>query len=101
MNKDQIQFLVSGILFGFLVGFLIAYAVYEPRVVQQAAPVPAAGNMGMSGAGAAPVEADAAAPGTTALDGKPPFVIPCVWRRPRVSVVTSRSHVFVDRSRSA
>ena len=63
MNKDQIQFLVSGILFGFLIGFLIAYAVYEPRVVQQAAPVPAAGNMGMSGAGAAPVEADAAAPG--------------------------------------
>src|SRR5437773_23786 len=71
MNKDQIQFLVSGILFGFLVGFLIAYAVYEPRVVQQAAPVPAAGNMGMSGAGAAPVEADAAAPGTTAPGAAP------------------------------
>ena len=47
MNKDQIQFLVSGILFGFLVGYIIAYAVHEPRVVQQAAPVPAAGNMGM------------------------------------------------------
>ncbi len=49
MNKDQLQFLVSGILFGFLLGFLIAYAVYEPRVVQTAAPVPAAGNLGMSG----------------------------------------------------
>jgi len=48
MKKDQIQFLVSGILFGFLVGYIIAYAVYEPGVVQQAAPVPAAGNMGMS-----------------------------------------------------
>lgn len=47
MNKDQLQFLVSGILFGFLVGYIIAYAVHEPRVVQQAAPVPAAGNMGM------------------------------------------------------
>jgi Flp pilus assembly protein TadD len=47
MNKDQLQFLVSGILFGFLVGYIIAYAVHEPQVVQQAAPVPAAGNMGM------------------------------------------------------
>ena len=47
MNKDQLQFLVSGILFGFLVGYIIAYAVHEPRVVHQAAPVPAAGNMGM------------------------------------------------------
>ena len=47
MNKDQLQFLVSGILFGFLLGYIIAYAVHEPKVVQQAAPVPAAGNMGM------------------------------------------------------
>ena len=47
MNKDQIQFLVSGILFGFLLGYLIAYAVHEPKTVAQAAPVPAAGNMGM------------------------------------------------------
>ena len=47
MNKDQLQFLVSGILFGFLLGYIIAYAVYEPKVVRQAAPVPAAGNMGM------------------------------------------------------
>ena len=52
MSKDQIQFLVSGILFGFLVGFLIAYGVYEPRVVGQATPVPEAGNMGMAGGGA-------------------------------------------------
>jgi Flp pilus assembly protein TadD len=47
MNKDQLQFLVSGILFGFLLGYVIAYAVHEPKVVQQAAAVPAAGNMGM------------------------------------------------------
>jgi len=47
MNKDQLQFLVSGILFGFLVGYVIAYAVHEPKVVRQAAPVPAAGNLGM------------------------------------------------------
>jgi len=48
MNKDQIRFLVSGVLFGFLVGYIIAYAVHEPRVVSQAAPVPAAGNLGMA-----------------------------------------------------
>ena len=53
MNKDQLQFLVSGILFGFLVGYIIAYAVHEPQVVQHAAPVPAAGNMGMGQSGAA------------------------------------------------
>jgi predicted Zn-dependent protease len=47
MNKDQLQFLVSGILFGFLLGYVIAYAVHEPKVVAQAAPVPAAGNIGM------------------------------------------------------
>ena len=47
MNKDQLQLLVSGILFGLLLGYVIAYAVHEPKVVQQAAPVPAAGNMGM------------------------------------------------------
>ncbi len=63
MNKDQVQFLISGILFGFLVGYVIAYAVYEPKVVQQAAPVPAAGNMGMgqsvppAGAGAPAADA--------------------------------------------
>src|SRR5207249_4775627 len=38
---------VSGILFGFLLGYVIAYGVHEPKMVQQAAPVPAAGNMGM------------------------------------------------------
>ena len=62
MNKDQIRFLLSGILFGFLVGYVVAYAVYEPRVVQHAAPVPAAGNMGMSG-GAPPPAAPGAGPG--------------------------------------
>ena len=47
MNKDQLQFLISGILFGFLIGYIIAYAVHEPKVVQEAAAVPPAGNMGM------------------------------------------------------
>jgi lipopolysaccharide biosynthesis regulator YciM len=57
MSKDHVRFLVTGVLFGFLVGYIIAYAVHEPRVVQQAAPVPAAGNLGMSSGmpgGAAP-----------------------------------------------
>jgi len=48
MNRDQVRFLVSGILFGFLVGYIIAYAVHEPRVKLTAAPVPAAGNLGMT-----------------------------------------------------
>jgi len=66
MNKDQLQFLVSGILFGFLVGYLIAYAVLEPKVVQQASPVPAAGNLGMGqsvppAGGAAPADPSASA----------------------------------------
>jgi hypothetical protein len=47
MNRDQLRFLASGILFGFLVGYIIAYAIHEPRVKQTAAPVPAAGNLGM------------------------------------------------------
>ena len=55
MNRDQLRFLASGILFGFLVGYIIAYAIHEPRVKQTAAPVPAAGNLGMgSVVGAAP-----------------------------------------------
>ena len=66
MNKDHVRFLVSGILFGFLVGYVIAYAVHEPRVVARASPVPAAGNMGMSGGmpgGPAPAGPDAAGQG--------------------------------------
>jgi cytochrome c-type biogenesis protein CcmH/NrfG len=63
MNKDQVRFLVSGILFGFLVGYVIAYGVYEPGVVKNAAPVPAAGNMGMSPGGAAPAAAPTPPPG--------------------------------------
>lgn len=49
MNRDQLRFLASGILFGFLVGYIIAFAIHEPRVKQTAAPVPAAGNLGMGG----------------------------------------------------
>jgi Flp pilus assembly protein TadD len=66
MNRDQLRFLASGILFGFLVGYIIAYAVHEPRVKQTAAPVPAAGNLGMGSvvgpapsAGAAPPDSEA------------------------------------------
>ncbi len=47
MNKDQAIFMVSGILFGVLLGGMIVYGIKTPTVVQQAAPVPAAGNMGM------------------------------------------------------
>ena len=54
MNRDQLRFLASGILFGFLVGYMIAYAVYEPRVKLLAAPVPAAGNLGMGPVVASP-----------------------------------------------
>ena len=54
MNREQLRFLASGILFGFLVGYVIAYAVHEPRVKQVAAPVPAAGNLGMSQVVASP-----------------------------------------------
>jgi hypothetical protein len=63
MNRDQLRFLASGILFGFLVGYVVAYAVHEPRVKQTAAPVPAAGNLGMgSVVGAAPPRGGPAVP---------------------------------------
>lgn len=63
MNRDQLRFLASGILFGFLVGYIIAYAVHEPRVKQAAAPVPAAGNLGMgSVVGQPPPQDGGAAP---------------------------------------
>lgn len=63
------RFLVSGVLFGFLIGYIIAYAVHEPRVVQHAAPVPAAGNLGMSGGiGSLPA---APAAGGTGMPGGP------------------------------
>jgi tetratricopeptide (TPR) repeat protein len=61
MNRDQVRFLLSGILFGFLVGYVIAYAVHEPRVKQSAAPVPGAGNLGMSPGGIIGAGAPAAA----------------------------------------
>jgi len=50
VTRDHARFLVSGILFGFLTGYVVAYAVLVPRVKQEAAPVPAAGNLGMTGA---------------------------------------------------
>lgn len=49
MNREQLRFLATGLMFGFLLGYIVAYAVYEPGVVQRAAPIPPAGNMGMSG----------------------------------------------------
>jgi predicted Zn-dependent protease len=50
VTRDHARFLVSGILFGFLSGYVVAYGILVPRVKQEAAPVPAAGNLGMSGA---------------------------------------------------
>ena len=50
MTREQWRFLVSGILFGFLVGYVVAWGVAVPRVKHEAAPVPEAGNLGMTGA---------------------------------------------------
>ena len=54
MNKDQVRFLVSGILFGFLVGYVVAYGIYEPRVKEVADAPPEAGNLGMTAAAIGP-----------------------------------------------
>ena len=51
MNRDQLRFLAFGLLFGFVIGYIVAYGIYDDGLVQRAAPVPAAGNMGMSSAG--------------------------------------------------
>jgi hypothetical protein len=69
MKTDHLRFLISGVMFGFLLGYLIAYAVHEPRVVHQAAPVPAAGNMGMSGGVGSP--SGGSAPPSSASGGQP------------------------------
>jgi hypothetical protein len=76
VTKDHARFLVSGILFGFLAGYVVAYGILVPRVKQEAAPVPAAGNLGMSGAvigsngGASPAQdSGAGAPGGGAPGG--------------------------------
>lgn len=47
MKRDQLRFLISGILFGFLLGYIVAHAVHEPREKRVAGQVPAAGNQGM------------------------------------------------------
>lgn len=62
MNRDQLRFLASGILFGFLVGYIIAYAVHEPQVKLTASPVPAAGNLGMGSVVDAPAPQGGGAP---------------------------------------
>ncbi len=54
MNREQLRFLFFGILFGFVIGYLVAFGVHDTGVVQRAAPVPAAGNMGMAAGGASP-----------------------------------------------
>lgn len=71
MTRDHARFLVSGILFGFLTGYVVAYGILVPRVKAEAAPVPAAGNLGMSAAvigsqGTAPAAED---PGAGAPEG--------------------------------
>jgi len=50
MTREQWRFLVSGVLFGFLVGYVVAWGAFVPRVKSEAAPVPEAGNLGMTGA---------------------------------------------------
>jgi thioredoxin-like negative regulator of GroEL len=70
MNKDQLVFLLSGILFGFLVGYTIAYAIREPNVKAVPAPVPAAGNMGMGSVVGSPAPGPAA-PATAGGPGGP------------------------------
>jgi hypothetical protein len=50
MTREQGRFLISGILFGFLVGYVVAWGITVPRVKSEAAPVPEAGNLGMTGA---------------------------------------------------
>ncbi|MEE9293172.1 MAG: tetratricopeptide repeat protein [Acidobacteriota bacterium] len=57
------RFLAFGLLFGFVIGYIVAYGIYDDGLVQRAAPVPAAGNMGMSSA-----SPSSAAPG--GLDGE-------------------------------
>ncbi|MFQ5876581.1 MAG: tetratricopeptide repeat protein [Acidobacteriota bacterium] len=68
MGKEQIRFLISGLLFGFLLGYIVAYGVYEPGVVGRASPVPAAGNMGMSGPAPVGAAGNAGAGGTPRED---------------------------------
>jgi cytochrome c-type biogenesis protein CcmH/NrfG len=68
MNRDQVRFLVSGVLFGFLLGYIIAYGVHEPRVKEVASPVPAAGNLGMSSAPVAPAAGGPARGGAPGSD---------------------------------
>jgi len=70
MNRDQLRFLASGILFGFLVGYIIAYAIHEPRVKTQAAPVPAAGNLGMGSVVGSPPPQQQAAGGQGGQGGQ-------------------------------
>lgn len=50
MTREQWRFLISGVLFGFLVGYVVAWGAFVPRVKSEAAPVPEAGNLGMTGA---------------------------------------------------
>lgn len=63
MNRDQRRFLAFGLLFGFVIGYIVAYRIQDDGFVKRPAPVPAAGNMGMSSGSPA-----SAAPG--ALDGE-------------------------------
>jgi TPR repeat protein len=62
MDKDQLRFLASGLFFGFLLGYIVAFGVHNEGVVQRAAPVPEAGNLGMS-PGASAAAAPSGAPG--------------------------------------
>lgn len=65
MNRDQLRFLAFGLLFGFVIGYIVAFGIYDDGLVQRAAEVPAAGNMGMSQGGGA-----AASPTGGGMDGE-------------------------------
>jgi tetratricopeptide repeat protein len=68
MTREQWRFLVSGIVFGFLVGYVVAWGAFVPRVTREAAPVPEAGNLGMTGAVIGPGGGGGGAPGGGAAD---------------------------------
>lgn len=70
MNREQGRFLVSGILFGFLVGYVVAWGITVPHVKSEAAPVPEAGNLGMTGAVIGPGPGSGAGAGVPGAAGE-------------------------------
>lgn len=67
MNRDQLRFLAFGLLFGFVLGYIVAYGIQDDGFVKRPAPVPAAGNMGMS-SGSPPAAAQAGMDGEALME---------------------------------